>query len=111
MVYSLEDGHIDLFFSVTWSCVSLPRSTDSKITVISKNKIILYNNQFHRFNPYPAKLNYLNFQPLEVVPRYRDAQLQVSENYSYLFNLTPNIFKSWCLNTYFIPNNCDLIGL
>ena len=29
----------------------------------------------------------LNFHPLEVVSRYRDPQLQVAENYSYLFNL------------------------
>ena len=36
-----------------------------------------YSNQI---NPYPAKLNNLNFQPLEVVPRYRDPQLQVAEN-------------------------------
>ena len=52
--------------------------------------------------------------------RYRDPQLprlclatathnfQVGENYSYLFNLRPNICKSWCLNAHFILNNCDL---
>ena len=44
-------------------------------------------------NPYPAKLLYLNFHPLEVVSRYRDPQLQVAENYSYLFNLSSNICK------------------
>ena len=38
-------------------------------------------------NPYSAERIYLNFQPLEVVSRYRDTQLQVVENYSYLFNL------------------------
>ena len=27
-----------------------------------------------------------------------------------LFNLKPIIFKSWCLNTHFIPNICDLLG-
>ena len=32
------------------------------------------------FNPYPG-LFHLNFQPLEVVSRYRDPQLQVAENY------------------------------
>ena len=37
---------------------------------------------------------YLNFQPLEVVCRYRDPQPQVVENYTYLFNLRPNIYKS-----------------
>ena len=35
------------------------------------------------FNPYPAKLFYLNFHPLVVVSRYRDPQPQVVENYSY----------------------------
>ena len=37
-------------------------------------------------DPYSAKVNNLNFHPLEVVPRCRDPQLQVGENYSYLFN-------------------------
>ena len=37
---------------------------------------------------------YLNFHPLEVVSRYRDPQLQVAENYAYLFNLIPHIHKS-----------------
>ena len=55
-------------------------------------------------NPYPAKVIYLNFQSLEVVCRYRDPQLQVAENYSYLFNFITNICKSWCLETHFIPN-------
>ena len=32
-------------------------------------------------SPYPAKLIYLNFQPHEVVSRYRDSQPQVVENY------------------------------
>ena len=42
-------------------------------------------------NLYLAKLMYLNFNPLEVVSRYRKTQLQVGENYAYLFNLRPNI--------------------
>ena len=46
------------------------------------------------YNHYPAKLIYLNFRPLEVVSRYRDPQPQVVENYSYFFNLRPNIYKS-----------------
>ena len=41
-----------------------------------------------------AKINNLNFHPLEVVARYRDPQLQVGKNYSYLFNLRPTIGKS-----------------
>ena len=43
---------------------------------------------------------YLNFQPLEVVSRYREPQLQVAENWSHLFNLSTNICKSWCLHTF-----------
>ena len=39
------------------------------------------------------KLINLNFQPLEDASRYRDPQPQVVENYSYLFNFTPNIYK------------------
>ena len=42
-------------------------------------------------NPYPAKVIY--FHPLEVVSRYRDTQLQVDKNYSYLFHLRPKILK------------------
>ena len=64
----------------------------------------------HTIDPWTAKLNNLNFHPLEVVSRYRDPQLQVGENYSYSFNLRPNIYKSWCLDTYFVPNNCDSNG-
>ena len=45
-------------------------------------------------NPYPAKLIYLNFLPLEGMSRSRDPQLQVSENYSYLFNLSTNFCRS-----------------
>ena len=59
-------------------------------------------------SPYPAKLIYLNFQPLEVVSRYRDPQPQVVKNYSYLFNLRLSIYKYVFSNL--IPNNSGLIG-
>ena len=52
---------------------------------------------------------YLNVYPFEVVFRYQDKQLQVAENYTYLFNLRPNIYKYWCLNSHFISNNRDLV--
>ena len=39
-------------------------------------------NEYNLFNPLAAKLFNLNFHPLEVVSRWRDPQLQVSENYS-----------------------------
>ena len=53
---------------------------------------------------------YLNFHPLEVVSRYRDHQLQVGENYKYVFNWSRNICKSWCLDTHLIPQNSDLVN-
>ena len=49
---------------------------------------------FQRFNPYPFKLINLNFHALEVVSRYRDPQLQVGENYKYLFILRSILCKS-----------------
>ena len=52
---------------------------------------------------------YLNFQPLEVVSRYRDPQLQVAEKYSYLFHLSTDVCKSRSLDTHFIRNNSDLV--
>ena len=43
---------------------------------------------------------------------YKDGpQPQVIENYSYLFNLRPRIYKSWYLNSHFIPNNSRLMKL
>ena len=57
-----------------------------------------------------ARLCNLNFHPLEVVSRYRDPQLQVGENYSYLFSLGAHICKTWCFNTHFVPNDIDLMG-
>ena len=39
----------------------------------------------------PAELFYFNFQPFEVLSRYRDPQPQAVENYAYLFDLKPNM--------------------
>ena len=46
-----------------------------------------------RLNPLTAKLFNLNFHPLEVVSRWRDPQLQVSENYSDLTLWRSTVFK------------------
>ena len=47
-------------------------------------------NMFY-FKPEGGKLINLNFSPLEFASRYSDAQLQVVENYPYLYKLRPNI--------------------
>ena len=46
--------------------------------------ISLYRMRFDdiSFNPYPAKIIYLKFKPLEVVSRYSDPQPQVVEKYN-----------------------------
>ena len=43
---------------------------------------MVYIQNIQRFNPLTAKLFSLNFHLIEVVSRWRDPQLQVSENYS-----------------------------
>ena len=50
------------------------------------------------FNPSTAKLFNWNFHSLEVVSRWCDSQLQVSENYSDLTKLRSTILKfcCWC---------------
>ena len=51
------------------------------------------------FNPLTAKLFNLNFHPLEVVSRWRDSQLQVSENYLNLAKWGSTVFKyCWLLS-------------
>ena len=45
-------------------------------------------------NPFHAELSYSNFNLLEVVSRCRDPQLQVSQNYSHLFDLRSHIRES-----------------
>ena len=52
-----------------------------------------------------AKLSNIKVNPLETLSRYRDPQLQVGENDSYLYNLIPNIYRFWCLNTHNVIYN------
>ena len=55
-------------------------------------------------NPLTAKLFNSNFHPLKVVSRWRDPQLQVSENYSDLTKWRSSLFKSYWLMSHFISN-------
>ena len=48
---------------------------------------------WHYINPYNTELLNLNFHSLEVVSRYRDPQVQVTENLCYLWNLSPNKYQ------------------
>ena len=48
-----------------------------------------------------TELRNLNFQPLEVVSRYRDPQLQVTENLCDLRNLGANIYQCFKIESIF----------
>ena len=66
---------------------------------IEQNEEVLNNSSTRKnvycwlikVSSYPAKLISFNFQPLQVVARHREPQLHVTENYSYLFELRPNL--------------------
>ena len=63
------------------------------------------------FNPLTAKLFNLNFHPREVVFRWRDPQLQVSENDSDLTKWRLTLFKSCWLMSNFIFNIFKMLYL
>ena len=65
--------------------------------------LITFSNHIF-LNPLSAKLFNLNFHPLEVVSRWRDPQLKVSENYSDLTKWRSTVFKSCWLMSHFIFN-------
>ena len=54
---------------------------------------IIISDLLYHFNPLTAKLFNWNFHPPEVVSRWRDPQLQVSENYSDLTKMEVNKFQ------------------
>ena len=66
--------------------------------------LAVYTCTIQLFNPLTAKLFNLNFHPLEVVSRWRDPQLRVSENYSDLTKWRSTNFKSCWLLSLFIFN-------
>ena len=60
----------------------------------NKSTVVQKGSAQNNINPYPAKLFYLNFYPLEVASPYRDPQLRVGGNFAYLFNLKTKICKT-----------------
>ena len=65
---------------------------------------MVYIKKIQRLNPLTAKLFNFNFHPLEIVSRWRDPQLEVSENYSELTKWRSTVFKYCWLMSYFIFN-------
>ena len=74
--------------------------------LITTTSVIFLPHNITKMNdlihPLTAKLFNLNFHTLEVVSRWRDPQLQVSENYSDLRKWGSTHFKSCCLMSHFI---------
>ena len=58
---------------------------------------------------FPTNVSYFIFNHLRLCLATVTRNLTLSGHYSHLINLKPNISKTWCLNTHFIPNNSDLI--
>ena len=54
-----------------------------------------------RVNPQSTEIFNFNFQSLAVVPRYRDPQLQVTENLFDLRNLIPDIYQCFKISSIF----------
>ena len=56
----------------------------------------------------------VRFWSLKTVPALKRLKRKLNSlnrwNDSYLFIMRPNIFKSWCLNAHFVPNNSHLTG-
>ena len=83
-------SELKTYLEATYTCVR------GECTLINLNQniiILIFRERIRsRINFFP--LSYLNFDPLEVVSRCRDPQLQVCEKYSYLFNVRSIICKS-----------------
>ena len=75
------------------------RSSYTKYTHASNTE----NNTKYN-NPLTAKLFNLNCHPREIVSRWRDPQLQVSENYTDLTKWRSTVFKYCWVLSYFIFN-------
>ena len=66
----------------------------SEVTMANTCKHETFGQLWALVNPFTTKLFNWNFHSLEVVSRWRDSQLQVSENYSDLTKEKSIIFKS-----------------
>ena len=84
------------FISLSWNFIFVHKAG-------SKNSRLSIDLEV---NPLTAKLFNLNFHPLEVVSRWRDPQLQVSENYWNLAKLRSTVFKYCWLMSHFIFVTC-----
>ena len=95
----VNDQHLTLTI-FTWSDIYV---TYCDVQTKPTKKTFFTSLQTKILNPLTAKLSNLNFHPLEVVSRWRDPQLQVSENYSDLTKWRSTVFKFCWLNKKWKP--------
>ena len=76
-----------IIFAFALDAVSVLRFKDNLLYSLLNNVGLL-----NQVNPLSAKLFNLNFNPLEVVSRWRDPQLQLSETYSDLTEWRSTVF-------------------
>ena len=86
-------------------CVVICQWTSSFVDKPSQSMLKCILN----FNLLTAKLFNLNFHPLEVVSRWRDPQLQVSENYSDLTKWRSTLVKCCRLMFFELWNNTPAV--
>ena len=79
------------FRSLVFVCIEYPEKIDIWEDILYVSVGAQPRKRSININPCHAKFIYLNFQPIEVVSRYRDPQPQVVENCPYVINLRANI--------------------
>ena len=91
---SASDRQGSNFESCVWRTVSSHSSHHPQEVLLAQFSLYVHKGGLKPDSFHFAEFICLNFHLLEVVSRYREPQLQVCENHSYLFNLSTNIFKS-----------------
>ena len=97
------------YWTIWWSSIVSSYCNDCRQVIINVlcTMFLMHRTCQERhlsINPLTAKLFNLNFNPLEIVSRWRDPQLQVSENYSDLTIWGSTVFKYCWLMSHFIFN-------
>ena len=89
-----------LFYRYNCLCISDYWIVLSLVSTITTH-VQEWNCHIFHINPWSTEIRNLNFQSLAVVSRYRDPQLQVTENLCYLWNLSPNIYQCFKIESIF----------
>ena len=95
-----HDTRTKCWFDVASSRPGVLQAGYFRLSALNCNTRAMDSYFSHAYYPLSSELINSNYQPLEVVPRYRATQLQVTENYLNLLNLTRNVYDYRRLETY-----------